>query len=149
MDSTIFEYGMYGAWFEEILSIKVYNLYKDNVICELNLIDLFDQQPSHRKYSLHQDVIDEIMSIMKNDDELFQIEEVEYPIVFDGVTNRFVFTRHDTRKEILAFNIWFYQTRESVQAKIVIETFHKIQTILKNAGIPTVFMELNTHGNSL
>ncbi len=126
MSKCIFKYMLQDAWGNDISEIKIYDQETRNLFCAF----VEDKTISSKSFTIEKECIEEIKKLFSK--ELFCIDEIEFPLVLDGVINKFKFVTEGKEKNLICFNLWAFEKdgfKNASNAKILCDVFNKIKGI--------------------
>ena len=140
MAKCIFKYVLQDAWENDISEIKIYDKETRNVFCAF----VEDKRMFSESFTISKENLEEIKKLFN--DELFNIGEIEHPLVLDGVINKFKFKIDDKEKYIMCFNLWASKKEEfknMPNAKTLYDIFNKISHICIKEGVGDKYFSLD------
>ena len=140
MQNCIFRYNLLDAWGRDISEIKIYDNETNNVSC----MNVNNKKMASANYTVSKENIEKIKSLLCND-KLSELNELESPMVLDGVINRFEFEVNDKNKVISGFNLWGFEKdsfKYAPNAKILYKVFNNIKNICIENGVPKIYFNL-------
>lgn len=135
---TVFSYSVYGIWFTLISDITIYD--SGTVKCTY--------EDSETTYEISGDVVKEIYGIINRFPEVMQkydIFDLWYPYIFDGVKNSFLFNNGEKSNTIVASNLIGFKDDDSIENKtadILILVLEEITELLVKNGIDRKYLSL-------
>lgn len=147
-EQILFKYELDDAWGDMIAEVDVIDMKEDNVRCLYPCVSSYvkKEKPSAEIITLDNEKLNKIKNILAGHGEIFEIKEVEFPMILDGYINEFEFSASGRTTQICAFNIYEYRKRKSVNAEKVIEIFDEIAEILLNGGVDKKYLALTLDG---
>lgn len=147
-EQILFKYELDDAWGDTITEVDVIDMKKDNVRCLYPCVSPYvkEGEPSAKIITLDDEKLNKIKNILAGHGEIFEIKEVEFPMILDGYINEFEFSAFGRTTQIRAFNIYEFRKRKSVNAEKVIEIFDEIAEILFNEGVDKKYLALKLEG---
>lgn len=143
-EQMLFQYELADAWEDTLAKVEVTDGKKDNVRCTYPCVSpsVKGEVPSAQVITLSGNEIEKIRNILMEHTEIFEIDDVEFPMILDGYVNNFVFLMGENKTCIQACNIYVYREMESVKAKKVLEVFDAIAKVLLAAGVEEKYLAL-------
>lgn len=132
MGNKIFEYTRKDSYGIDICKMIIRLCDEDNV----EYIS-YENEEESGVYTIDREDIDEIFSIIDDNYDLFNIDSVEEPPVFDGFINEFYFSNLKQSINIKASNLDYYVMERNVpdEAALLLEIFEDISEILERNDI--------------
>ena len=149
-DDMFFEYKLSNAWHFPIVSLRVYDRAEENVKCLVWYATNAPKDLSLTKcYSLDKSVINQISDTISKNSDVFKIEEVEIPPVFDEFINEFFFKYKEGVVRVDAYNISAWTEcsesidgREPVNAMLILKVFTIIKDSLIENGVDSRYLSI-------
>ena len=148
-DDKIFEYRLANAWLFPIVSLCVYDRIEENVKCIVwYATGAPEGLPLNMNYSIDKKAIDRIVSIIGGNQKLFELKEVEHPIVLDGFLNDLYFRYDGKSVNIDASNIGAWSEpdltgKPPANVRLLIGVFNEIKKILTDNGVDERYLSLD------
>lgn len=132
MEKKIFEYTKKDAYGIELYKMSIYYKDEDNVEYVT-----YGTSTKTMIETISKDDIEEILSIITDNDDLFNIESIPEPPVLDGYRNSFYFSNLTDFYKINVNNLeyYLYQDLENEDAALLLEVFEDISEILERNDI--------------
>lgn len=153
MEKRIFRYTLADAWYNTISQVDVIDgIEKDNVRClYFNTSGFLIQENNACIFTISKRAIDKIENVMFNHLDVLEYEEIEYPLVIDGVINIFEFALEGaTANTIRTSNIWAFKEKDVVidgdppyKGLELLELYNEISKILIENGVDKKYLKLN------
>ena len=151
-DDKIFGYQLSDAWYFPIVSLNVFDRAEDNVKCMVwNATKVPADLALIRNYSLSEKTIGQIKDIISKNEAVFDIDEVEFPLVLDGFGNEFFFGNGGKSVSLDASNISVWKQKDwkknidgkdPVNAKLLLKMHSKIRGVLTANGVDGRYLSL-------
>lgn len=145
MGKKIFQYELADAWEDTISKIEVYDNNIDNVVCVYPCVNAYTNEeiPEGRIYTIGEEQLKKIKTVLLKNIDIFQMEEVEHPfLMIDGFINCFYFSISGLEKVIRASNLEIFREQDAVNAKKVLRIFDEIVSVLREAKIDEKYLSL-------
>lgn len=144
MQRVIVKYTLADAWGTVIARVEIADAAANNVRCVYPCRShyLENDTPTKKVYTLNEQQLHRIESILHSNIDIFEIEDVEFPAALDGYINIFYFSIDGLENELLAFNIAIFRKKPSVKAKRILEVFDEITAVLFQNGIDEKYYKL-------
>lgn len=145
MENYIFRYELADAWGDTITKVEIVDGWLNNVRCVYPCVSFYvgHDIPKGNVYTLNEQQIKKIKSILYQNMDIFDINEVEDSFCVDGYINTFYFSIEGLDNEIIASNISVFRKDESVKAKKVLDVFDKVVKILSQNGVDKQYCRLS------
>lgn len=132
MGNKIFEYTRKDSYGIEICKMIIRYCEEDNV----EFIS-YENEEESGIYTIDKEDLNDIFSIIDDNTDLFDIENVEEPPVFDGFINEFYFSNLKQDITIKASNLDYYVMEMNIpdEAALLLEIFEDISEILERNDI--------------
>ncbi len=148
--NLIFEYKLFNAWRFPFLSVSVFDRSGKNVKCIVwNATESPAGLPLVSYYSLDEESIRKINEIICENNAVFRIKEIEFPLVLDGYANEFFFKHGDRSTRLEASNIASWDEckktisgKKPVNARFLLKLFSKIGKVLTDNGVDERYLSL-------
>lgn len=139
-----FGYEMKDGWGRIIRGLYVFDQEENNVVCTFPCHSRFckDMNPLIQILTIKEHELLKIKRIIRNRSEVFDIVNIEFPAILDGVENWFRFSVDGEAVDLSASNIYAYREYKSVNAKKVIALFDEIADVLMTAGVDEKYLHL-------
>lgn len=141
--NIVFRYQLLTAW-ESLIC--------ETVVRETNagaVIRSYTDGKKQKRLSVGIDVVKRILKIVSEGKAVFAYNELEYPVMLDGVQQNFVFSTENRKKKFTAQNIsavhsthavfhdpeTFYKVDRPEKAMEVVRLFEKVSEVLIEAGV--------------